>query len=422
MTAQRILVDSQSLPSFIGKESEQDFDQRAGLCQGDKGDIVITTKPYEPAYLEYWQGLGYKIPHLVTAGPYDPHMALSDLIRTKEGVQSEIKSYLRENPRLEFFHGSARESRLAETLGSQMGIPSYMNFAFAEEFQRKDRFKNLFQVAGIESLPFLECFELKVPNWKSIENTLGKTSLGYIAKNVYGSGGKSLGMIVPLRNKDDYINLPLGNYIIEPCIEVSHEIAVHWEITFEGTIKKIGYFGQIASDLSYIGTHFPITIDQAIKRKLDRGFKKLTEEIRRRGGLGYMCCDVLVDKNSNIFWSDLNPRKGAIVFIHEAVARLKNIRSMRNVHVAHQHISGTNLRSFKETSQVLGSFIEPSRDFILITNPGAIRYGFLDITAISENSKECAMKLLRETKEVIHETLLASSRGREQGEVEVLKA
>jgi len=395
---QHVIVDSQSLPGFIGIESEQDFDQRAGLCQGGPGDIVITTNPYEPVYLRYWEALGYGLPYLIDAGPFDPEMALSDLIRTKPGVIENLQQVLNGNSRIEFFHPSSREQNLTRVLN----LRPYMNFDFAGKFQQKNEFKKLFLNSGIPTLPFLDISFGERPPWDEVISELGLHEKGYIAKDVNGSGGKSLGMIISITCKEDYTALPLdGRYILEPCINVVQEIAVHWEITFEGEVKHIGYFGQIASNLSYIGTQFPIELSASLKRKLDIGFERLTSEIKKLQGLGYMCCDVLVDEDGNIFWSDLNPRKGAIIFIYEAISRLCGIRKIKDVNVVHKHFSGTTFKSFEEVAQFFGTLLEPSDNFILVTNPGAIKHGYLDITAVSQTNMSDAFILMSKIEEML---------------------
>jgi len=386
-TFQRIILDSQSLPSFIGVKAEQDFDQRAGLCQGGPGDIVVTTDPYEPMYLRYWQNLGYELPTLLTAGPFDPKMALSDLVRTKSDVQQSIRRVLNCNPRLEFFHPSNREISLT----NELGIPAYMNFDFAQEFQQKNKFKELFVNARIPTLPFIDLVNYSGITWDEVVAELGPSELGYIAKKVFGSGGKSLGMISQVNCKQDFDNLDLTEgYIIEPKVQIKKEIAVHWEVTSDGSVNFIGYFGQLGEDLSYIGTKFPIVIRKSLRQKLDNGFKKLTSEIATLGGLGFMCCDVLVDQEDNIYWSDLNPRKGAILFIFDAIRRLKKTRHLGKVHILHKHFSRTRFSSFEEVQQVLGDLLDPNNDngFVLITNPGAIQYGYLDVTCVCKIKKD----------------------------------
>ena len=391
----RLILDSQSLDLFINKEDEQAFDQRAGLCQGGPRDIVVTTNPYDPTYLRYWEGLGYYLPKLITAGPFQKDASLSDLIRIKPEVQAEI---LRHNPtRVEIFHPSARE----ELLFQNLPVPAYVNLSFAQQYQMKNEFKRLFLQAGIPTLPFIDMTFDHSLSWTDVVKELGSDKL--IAKKVYGSGGKSLGMITPLNSESDFLQLDLTQgYIIEPQIKVSKEIAVHWEIRADGTVKFIGYFGQIGQDLSYVGTEFPININRGLRRNLDHGFDRLTSEIAKLGGLGFMCCDVLVDENDNVFWSDLNPRKGAILFIFDAIRRLRRYRNLGNVQILHKHFSKTKFTSFEEVQSVLGPLLDPENgDFVLITNPGAIQYGYLDVTCVCR-SKNATNPLMSKIEELIY--------------------
>lgn len=382
-TLRRLIVDSQSLDLFIGKPDEQRFDQRAGLCQGGPRDIVVTTDPFDPMYLRYWENLGYKLPRLIVAGPFQSDTALSDLIRIKPDVQLQI---LKARPtRVEIFHPSFREARLFESLN----IPPYVNLSFAEKFQQKNKFKELFINAGVPTLPFIDLVNYPEVTWDEVVAELGPSEPGYIAKKVFGSGGKSLGMISQINCKTDFDDLDLTQgYIIEPRIQIKKEIAVHWEVMSNGSVRFIGYFGQLGEDLSYVGTEFPIAIGSKLRRKLDIGFKKLTSKIASLNGLGFMCCDVLVDQQDNIYWSDLNPRKGAIIFIFDAIRRLKRARHLGKVKILHKHFSRTKFSSFEEVQRKLGSLLDPNNDggFVLITNPGAIQYGYLDVTCVCNNT------------------------------------
>jgi len=392
----RLILDSQSLNLFIGKPDEQSFDQRAGLCQGGPRDIVVTTNPFNPTYLCYWQGLGYKLPKLVVAGPFEPDASLSDLIRRKLQVQKEILQY--KPTRIEIFHPSNREELLFQSLPVQ----PYVNLSFSQQYQMKNEFKRLFLKAGVPTLPFLDMTMGNDLSWSDLISEFNSNEL--IAKKIYGSGGKSLGMITPLSSEEDFLQLYLEEgYIIEPQIKIKREIAVHWEIMFNGTVRFIGYFGQIGKDLSYVGTEFPIKIDPKLKQSLDNGFQKLTSEIAKLGGLGFMCCDVLVDQDNNIYWSDLNPRKGAILFIFDAIRRLKRTRHLGKVFILHKHFSGTRISSFEEVQQKLGKLLNPENydGFVLITNPGAIQYGYLDVTCICRDKSNTDL-LMQQVESLIY--------------------
>ncbi len=394
----RIFIDSQSLPNFIGVPSEQAFDQRGTLPQARGCDIVVTTDPINQSYINYWRNLGYPIPKFLNAGPFESDKALSDLIYGKPEIQKQIKAKLNgHNGRLEFFHPSDREAQLANAIG----IPAYMNFDFATEYQKKNSFKELFIKVGIPTLPFIDMTLASDLSWNDLVNELDSDQL--IAKKVYGSGGKSLGMITPLNCEADFLELDLNEgYIIEPQIQVKREIAVHWEILTDGQVRFIGYFGQIGENLSYVGTEFPVSFDRNLRKKLDDGFKRLTSEILALGGLGYMCCDVLVDEGGNIFWSDLNPRKGAILFIFDAIRRLRQARRLGKVSILHKHFSETKIRSFEQVQEVLGDLLNPANgNFVLITNPGAIEYGYLDVTCVCR-SKNATNPLMEKVEGLIY--------------------
>lgn len=395
----RVIIDSQSNPHFLGLESEQDFDQRAALSQGKSGDVVITTNPIDPGYVKYWKHLGFSIPTLLTAGPFEENQILSELILNKNEVKSSLlKAVNGYDVRLEFFTPSVKEQRLAEDLK----MPSYINFEFANEFQRKSNFKDLCKQAGISALPYVDKTHGGV-EWEDVVLMLGESQNGYIAKHVYGTGGAGLGTIVPIKSKAEYDALK-DEYIIEKLIPVAMEISMHWEIDFNGNIKFLNCFEQLAENVSYVGTIFPTKIPNDLLDSIFVEYKMLTECIVKRGGLGFMCCDILVCNDGHFYWSDLNPRKGAILFIYDAVNRyLKNKEMEGKSHfVRHQHTSQAKVSSFAELQVLLGKRLVPKKSgFVLVTNPGIIRHGSVDLTAISFLSHEHAFNMLDEARDLI---------------------
>ena len=119
LPVRRIIIDSQSNPHFLGIESEQQFDQRAALSQGRRNDIAVTTNPIDPNYISYWKNLGFTLPTLLVAGPFEKTKILSQLIYEKESIVNEIRSCINgSEARLEFFTPSDEEENLAKHLVS----------------------------------------------------------------------------------------------------------------------------------------------------------------------------------------------------------------------------------------------------------------------------------------------------------------
>ena len=395
----RIIIDSQSNPFFLGIESEQNYDQRAALSQGRKGDIVITTNPIDPNYIRYWKKLGFNIPILLTAGPFEKSKILSELILNKKKIQKEIKLHVNgQTSRLEFFTPSEKEEKLAKHLQ----LPAYVNFDFAKEMQKKSEFKKLCKELNISTLPYISLN--KNVTWKEVVDTLGRSENGYFAKHIYGIGGIGLGTIVPLKTEKDLMSLKESdNYIIEKTISVALEISVHWEICFDNTVKFINFFEQISENSSYAGTIFPARFPKTLRKQIFNEYLALSRKIAELKGLGFMCCDILVDENGKFYWSDFNPRKGAILFVNDAVnGFLKNYKlSKKTSFIVHKQVK-SSVSCFSELENLLGQHLVPSLGYIvLITNPGVIQYGTIDVTVISFISHEHATVVFQEIESLI---------------------
>lgn len=395
----RVIIDSQSNPHFLGEVQEQRFDQRAALSQGRSGDIVVTTDPIDPLYIDYWKSLGFTIPTLIVAGPFQKEKVLSQLIFDKPEIQDEIMRNLNGSPpRVEFFTPSNPE----EILAKHLGLPAYLNFDFAKEMQKKSNFKKLCAELEISTLPYVALN--KDLKWKQLIEILGESHNGYIAKHIFGTGGAGLGTIIPIQTKEEFLSLDGSeDYIIEKLIPVAMEISMHWEIDFNHKVHFINCFEQLAENVSYVGTVFPTQIPEALYNSIYSEYEILTNKISELGGLGYMCCDVLVDENGNFYWSDLNPRKGAILFIYDAVRRFRKNHNLldQEYFVRHKHIK-IGAESFEEVKELLGYRLRLyPNGIILITNPGIIEFGMLDVTALSFLSHENASLMLREVEEIL---------------------
>ena len=135
----RVILDTQSNEFFQGNELEQRFDQRGGLCEVGEGHVVVTTDPIDPVHLAYWESIGFTIPHLVVAGPFEKGKTLSDLVISKPHVQQQIRALTEgKEARLEFFCIEESERVVADILG----IDPYCNFDLSISFGKKTGFRS----------------------------------------------------------------------------------------------------------------------------------------------------------------------------------------------------------------------------------------------------------------------------------------
>jgi arginine deiminase len=383
-----IFIESQSNPLFMRIESEQNYDQRGALTQAGKNDLVILMNPINPEYLNYWKSLGFELPTIIVVGPFEEEKNLSDLIMARPDVMQEIELFChRNNARVEFFSLFESERNLIK----QLNIPAYVNFDFAEKFQSKLEFKK-FAKDVVLMLPYAlegECHSF-LELQKHFEENFKVES--FLAKEFYGTGGIELGGIFHIKNEEDFQSIPFSNYIIEPKIEISHEISVHWEIFENGASVMTGFYEQLSENSSYVGAAMPYP-NSKVFYEVRSQIHHLGNLLGKQGGLGYMCCDLLVEESTgNIYWSDFNPRKGAIHFVKSFLKRMNFLENKKHF-VIHKSIR-TELNSFKEIEERLGSMLTPSENgFVVITNPGVFNIGTVDVTAISLNSREEAEEI-----------------------------
>lgn len=403
----RVVVESQNNPLFRGKESEQAFDQRGGLCQVGEGDIVVTTSPIDPTYLKYWKGLGFTLPLLIEAGPFDPRYTLSELIAQSASVQERIKTAVNGSlARIEPFWVDSCDAMLPTILG----IPIYCNPEFFIEYACKYRFKQLCEEVGLLTAPWVGGF--------SVEEVIEAyrrsdfKDLPALIKAANSTGGLDLGTIVWAESADELaanrerlggLMMPL---VVERAMDVWTEVTIHWEIFEDQNHRVIGVFDQHAENHSYAGAGLPTSLPRHLQQRIIADLEgRLIPAMKRLKAKGFFCCDLLVLENECILWTDFNPRKGAILYIHDMALRLGMAQgwSPEQMHLWHAHASLPRGCAFAEVEKRLGQYLRPSstQPFVVITNPGTLPYGGVDLTGIALTNRTDAKQVVAATKALL---------------------
>lgn len=389
----RIIIDAQSNRLFQGSDMEQSYDQRAGLCQVGKGNMVLTTMPVDSDYLKYWSDIGFSLPKMVVAGPFEADKSLSNHIINKPSIQKEIKDFVAdEQARLEFFCIEDTERQVSEVLE----IDAYCDFSSMKNWTKKSYFKKICEKIDLPTILWSNGDD----NGKKISWIKSQLKLGYnvLLKADDGTGGIACGGMLKISNENDlssqemqkWLNSDVNFYgeILIP--ELAGEISIHWEINEEGKLVYVKFFTQMSQDFSYKGA-YSIESDNPLIEKIEKEFReKLFPCLANEGGKGFYCCDILVDKSGNHYWTDLNARKGAILFVSSFVERMKhNVFNDQELYFWHYHVNtGKNGSRFKDVADVLQGMLQPKEEepFVVVTNPGLINHGYIDITGISTKS------------------------------------
>ncbi len=404
----RVIVDSQSNRLFRGVPQEQAYDQRGGLCEVGEGDVVVTTNPFDPDYLQYWkETLGFDLPHLMVAGPFDPHCTLSELILLKHGLQNELRRMLGgEVARLEFFCIEESERKLATTLD----IRPYCNFEIAIKLSRKPAFKRLFNEVGIPTPRWVSCAgqEGLLTKGKAFSEAQGVCLL----KTEDGTGGFTCGGMFLIKSPSELYELARRNgdlgreVIVEELVTGVQTVSAHWEISDDKTLKPIGVFDQ-QGEYAYSGVSWPSSAPApVVERILADITHKLGPWLIKKGAVGFFCADIVIDKEGRHWWVDFNPRKGAILYVYNMIRRLST-----------RHFGGTTCRFFHEHFRLpeggdqsfaairdrLSNLLLPDERFVVITNPGLIAFGYADVTGVSLHSlKEAKLAFDCAKKNLLH--------------------
>ena len=402
----RIIFDTQSNELFRGLELEQNYDQRGGLCQVGDGHLVVTTNPIDPFYLLYWKALGFSLPNLVVAGPFDSRYTLSELVTSKKEIQGRIKSFVgNSEARLEFFCIEESERKLSRTLR----IPSHCNFDFSIQYSQKTCFKNLCNQIGVST-----------PKWfieKDTDLFLAECKKRVIRGNRFliksnsGTGGLPCGGMfiidseLTLEAAGERIRNSRNQYFFEEIVEKpTVVVSLHWEIDNHSRVNPIGVFQHYTSHFSYDGISYPAEIPtQTAKLLRTLLVDKVGPYIIDKGGYGFFHCDIIVDAKGNGYWIDFNPRKGGGLYIWDMVRRLSEIRlGAVNCFYWNEHVYvGENAtpEGFSNICDKLSNLLAPGKKaFVVVTNPGVIPFGWVDLTGISIQSKQESRAIVAEAK------------------------
>jgi len=399
---QRILVESQSNPLFRGIQGEHDYEQR-GLCQIGRGHVLATTHPVSRPYLDYWQGLGFSLPHRIVAGPFDPRFNLSQLLLRKPRLREAIRSLtVGRRPRLEFFHIEPSEARLAKALD----LPAYCSFRLAWSLSDKIAFKKLCARLSLPTPPCAHARDL-LERTGSDKEWLWREPV--LLKHRKGTGGVRCGGMMVLQGERDRETLSEvmksspSEFFVERLVPSPFaEVSLHWEITEASELKIHGFFDQKSSDYSYVGASFPSTLSPSLRSVILRQLRgKLIPYLRERDAKGFFCCDILVDSQGVPQWIDFHPRKGAILYIRSMVRRMES-RWLRRGRLSFNHLQaslpfGSFPLDFQGVEYILKDLLQPDRDpFLVVTNPGIVESGRVDLTAVSRASFQATEEILGE--------------------------
>jgi len=394
----RIIIDTQSNRHFRGVVLEQRYDQRGGVCQAGTGDLVVTTDPIDPDFLRYWKDLGFDLPEFLVAGPFDPECTLSQLVLRNPALQRQIRSHVDGEPaRLEFFCIEESEQLVSQALG----ITPYCNFGISIPLSRKPNFKRFFNQIGLRTPAWFSC--------RSREDlirhgaSLLDAGVTFLLKAEDGTGGIACGGMRYIANAEQLHavankELCFGTeFVVEEIVPRSAEISLHWEITVDGTVRPIGIFGQLSKNFGYAGAVWPAEgiTDKTRSYIMKEAESQFWPVLLAHGAVGFFCCDIIVDREGLPYWIDFNPRKGAILYVHDMVRRLSLAHAGgKDGYFRHEHLRLPRRNTpyqFSEMRALLGDLLKPHfSGFAVVSNPGVIAHGYCDITGVSWVSAESA--------------------------------
>ena len=404
----RIIIDSQSNRLLCGSALEQQYDQRGGLCQVGAGHLVLTRRAVDEAYLRYWRGLGFSLPELVAVGEAGGAATLSDAVLASPGAQAAVaRAAQGGDARLEFFCIEEPELRLAR----ELGVPAYCSFDISLPLAGKIAFKQLCGELGLPTVPWV--------NGATGEAFLdkGRRMLAeggeVLVKADRGMGGVGCGGMARVATDAELeravarlVALDMPLFLERVVHPLGKEFSVHWEMGFDGGLERVVFFDTLAENSSYKGAAFPMQGgDVQVAEARGTLERVLAPWLAAHGARGFYCCDIVVDGDGRLYWNDFNPRKGASIYVHDMVERLSRHRfGGRPLAFWHEglHLDGAGGMGGLGVADVLaalGDLAVPGGDsLVVLTNPGVVPFGRVDLTGVSAHSREAAREAFHQAR------------------------
>jgi len=402
----RIILDTQSNRLFVGDEAQQEYDQRGGLCQVGAGHAVVTTHPIAAEYLAYWQNIGFSLPQLWVAGPFDPRYTLAALILQNPPLQDALRAFAADTPaRLEFLYVEDHEPELSRALD----IPGYCHFELSRHLAHKIPFKRLCQQLDLPTTPYV-ISDTQEHLFQEAEKLL-QAGHQVLFKANGGSGGLGAGgmfKITTLAELHEFVRAIKRTdftFLVEPILTNITEISIHWEMLETGKIKFLAIFDRILRNFTYCGGSYPDTLPAPVKQRiLSQLHDILGPYLLEHGARGYLHCDIIITDDGRPLWTDFNPRKGGLIYIFEMVHRFAAVHFSPAVPLAFWHESfdlsaAQAPHSWSQVFQTLDELLHPGSPCVVLTNPGLLRFGHIHLTGISTHSVKEARDI---TEKAIH--------------------
>lgn len=394
----RIIIDTQSNALLRGSPVEQRYDQRGGLCQVGAGHLVLTTDPVDSDYLDYWRGLGLTLPRLLAVGPAEEGRTLSELVRENAGARAAIREAARAgDARLEFYCLEETERDLARVLD----LPAYCSFDISLTYASKLAFKDLCAELGLDTVPWFHHPDQAALVAEGTRRLAAGRPV--LVKAEYGMGGIGCGGLALPRTARELERavwrmggLGGGRLFLEELLSpLARELSVHWECTGTGEVRDVAVFEPLSRNCTYMGTTFPVDPEDPLAAAAARAVReRFGPGMVARGALGFYCCDVLAAADGTLYWNDFNPRKGASIYVRDMARRVAGARLDGAEPFAwHEgvYLAGGAGVSAGEALARLNGLLEPDPEgFAVVTNPGVIPYGRVDITGLSTVSRDRA--------------------------------
>ena len=392
----RIIIDSQSNRLLCGSALEQQYDQRGGLCQVGAGHLVLTRRAVDDAYLRYWRGLGFSLPEIVAVDEGGGADTLSDaVLQSPEALDAVARVARGGDARLEFFCIEEPEHRLAR----ELGVPAYCSFDISLPLAGKIAFKQLCGELGLPTVPWVDgaTGEAFLDKGRRMLAEGGQV----LVKADRGMGGVGCGGMARVGTAGELeravarlmaLGMPLFlERVVHP---LRKEFSIHWEMGFDGDLRRVAFFDTLAENSSYKGAAHPMRGSDAMMAEARRTLERvLAPWLAAHGARGFYCCDIVVDEKGRLYWNDFNPRKGASIYVHDMVERLSRHQcGGRPLAFWHEglHLDAGDAPCLADILERLGGLAVPDESFVVLTNPGVVPYGRVDLTGVSVRSRESA--------------------------------
>ncbi|MBI5449038.1 adenosylhomocysteinase [Candidatus Gottesmanbacteria bacterium] len=414
----RVILHNLTLKGIEVVPGVLDFDQR-GILFARPGDVVITKRPPEKAFLQYLTNLGWDFSGVSFLSP----KSLQNYTYRSIFYDKDLLSALQ---KIDLGYIDVYQNTVEEHLfGKRAGLPLYANPMIGQEYGTKSGFRRLAKKIKLSIPRGYESVKTPQVVLKKVHALFASGASRVIIKIDEGLSGAGQTLI----NKEEFFSLSKKeqNHFVTAAIQkipqfgkqsaatveewVEGAIAspsIQLEVRPDKTVHVVSMKDQLLEGVEkwYIGCSYPVSsLTEKQKIQFEKEARQFTEVLAHKGYIGFLGMDAILFPDGSFLWVEANVRKPG-TFYPRIIAEKLNGGTLRNTYYVACDFTIPKLKgtSCTDVHSLLRSYLYPivgKKRGVVVYNTGALLdAGRFDLICIGESAED-AKDLFRQVKHLL---------------------